>query len=105
MTGEIEYDHEIHGAILSEMPRLYSPGLRPSINTARERNRLRAHRKVRLPKCNGIGSRPGRIEPEVWFRVVHVALHGNGGSGDSCSYGSPALRSPWIVRSRSAGFL
>ena len=27
-----------------------------------------------LPICNRLRTRPGRAEPEVWFRVVHLAL-------------------------------
>ncbi len=30
-----------------------------------------------LPICNSIRSRPGRIEPEVWFRIVHLAQQGH----------------------------
>ncbi len=26
-----------------------------------------------IPKCTGMRTRPGRIEPEVYFRVVHLA--------------------------------
>lgn len=29
-----------------------------------------------LPLCNSIRSRPGRVEPEVFFRVVHAAENG-----------------------------
>ena len=35
----------------------------------------------KIPKCNSIRSRPGWVEPEVWFRIVHVA-------GDGC-HGTP----------------
>ena len=30
-----------------------------------------------VPKCNSIRSRPGYVEPEVWFRVVHLAQLGH----------------------------
>ena len=30
-----------------------------------------------LPKCNSMRTRPGWIEPEVWFRVVHAAQGGH----------------------------
>ncbi len=26
-----------------------------------------------LPICNRLRTRPGRVEPEVWFRIVHLA--------------------------------
>ena len=29
-----------------------------------------------LPKCNSMRTRPGWVEPEVWFRVVHLAQDG-----------------------------
>lgn len=34
---------------------------------------------IRLPKCNSMRTRPGRIEPEIYFRIVHVArnVHGS----------------------------
>jgi len=35
-------------------------------------NRLdRFSRKI--PICNRLRSRPGRVEPEIWFRIVHLA--------------------------------
>lgn len=33
-----------------------------------------------LPECNSIRRRPGWAEPEVWFRIVHVALEGQDGA-------------------------
>lgn len=33
-----------------------------------------------LPECNSFRSRPGRAEPEVWFRIVHVTLDGSNGT-------------------------
>lgn len=33
--------------------------------------------KIWLPKCNSIRSRPGYVEPEVYFRVVHAAQNGH----------------------------
>lgn len=35
---------------------------------------------VELPKCNSIRSARGWAEPEVWFRIVHVALDGPDGA-------------------------
>jgi hypothetical protein len=35
--------------------------------------------RTRFPKCNSIRSRPGWVEPEVYFRIVHVALNGHKG--------------------------
>jgi hypothetical protein len=32
--------------------------------------------KCWLPKCNSIRSRPGWVEPEVYFRIVHAAQYG-----------------------------
>ncbi|MDP3038677.1 MAG: hypothetical protein Q8O18_02250 [Deltaproteobacteria bacterium] len=32
-----------------------------------------------LPKCNSIRSRPGWVEPEVYFRIVHAAPEGHSG--------------------------
>ncbi|MGB7631948.1 MAG: hypothetical protein WBM29_12840, partial [Candidatus Deferrimicrobium sp.] len=29
------------------------------------------------PKCNSMRTRPGWVEPEVYFRIVHVVLNGN----------------------------
>jgi len=43
---------------------------------AYEGSLLRGHRTVWLPKCNSIRSRPGCIEPEVNFRIVHLAQAG-----------------------------
>jgi len=33
-----------------------------------------------LPICNRLRTRPGRAEPEVYFRIVNIALHGQDGS-------------------------
>ena len=30
-----------------------------------------------LPKCNSMRTRPGRVEPEVYFRIVHLAQEAN----------------------------
>ena len=65
-----------------------------------------------------------RVEPEVYFRIVHVAHNGLNGApvtasreqsleiiqggphaDDSYFYGSPALRRPWATRSLSDGYL
>lgn len=35
--------------------------------------------KCWLPKCNSMRTRPGRIEPEVYFKVIHAALQGHNG--------------------------
>lgn len=36
------------------------------------------HRDIWLPKCNSMRTtRPGRIEPEVYFRIVHAAQNGH----------------------------
>ena len=32
--------------------------------------------KCWLPICNSIRSRPGRVEPEIYFRIVHAAKNG-----------------------------
>ncbi|MGZ8450238.1 MAG: hypothetical protein ACXWWV_11720, partial [Candidatus Deferrimicrobiaceae bacterium] len=38
-----------------------------------------------LPKCTSMRTRPGWIEPEVWFRIVHAALDShNGGPVAAC---------------------
>ncbi len=37
-----------------------------------------ANCNIWLPICNRLRTRPGRIEPEVWFRVVHIAQIGQG---------------------------
>lgn len=29
-----------------------------------------------LPKCNSMRTRPGRIEPEIYFRIIHGAIQG-----------------------------
>ena len=44
-----------------------------------------------LPKCNSFTSRPGRIEPEVWFRIV-LAAH-NGTCSASCR--EPTVEIAW----------
>ncbi len=33
-----------------------------------------------LPKCASTRTRPGRVEPEVWFRIIHAALNGQNGT-------------------------
>lgn len=33
-----------------------------------------------LPKCASMRTRPGRVEPDVCFRIVHVAQNGNNGA-------------------------
>src|SRR3990172_7181500 len=37
------------------------------------------HRDIWLPKCNRIRTLPGWVEPEVYFRIVHIALPGQSG--------------------------
>jgi hypothetical protein len=32
--------------------------------------------KIWLPKCNGMRTRPGWIEPEIYFRINHGAVQG-----------------------------
>ena len=39
-----------------------------------------ANWNICLPKCNSIRSRPGWVEPEVWFRVVHLAQDAQSGA-------------------------
>lgn len=36
--------------------------------------------KCWLPKCNSMRTRPGAVEPEVWFRVVHATQVGHNGA-------------------------
>jgi hypothetical protein len=31
------------------------------------------HRDIWLPICNRLRTSPGGLEPEVWFRIVHLA--------------------------------
>jgi len=33
-----------------------------------------------LPKCNSMRTRPGWIQPEIYFRIVHAAQNGNKGA-------------------------
>lgn len=35
-----------------------------------------------LPKCNSMRTRPGRVETEVYFRIVHLAGVSCAGGGD-----------------------
>jgi len=39
-----------------------------------------ANRNIWLPSCNSIRSRPGWVEPEVYFRVVHIAQNAHSGA-------------------------
>jgi len=39
-----------------------------------------ANCNIWLPKCNSMRTRPGWIEPEVYFRVVHAAKDGHSGT-------------------------
>jgi hypothetical protein len=57
---------------------------------SREREKEKARGKVQnpaagfkkcwLPLCNSLRSRPGRIVPEIYFRVVHAAQNGQKGA-------------------------
>ena len=38
------------------------------------------HRDIWLPKCNSMRTRPGWIEPEIYFRIVHIAREGHYGA-------------------------
>ena len=33
-----------------------------------------------LPKCNSMRTRPGWIQPEIYFRIVHAAQNGHKGA-------------------------
>jgi len=39
-----------------------------------------ANCNIWLPICNRLRTSPGRVEPEVWFRVVHLAQEGHSGA-------------------------
>jgi len=44
-------------------------------------NQCTVHRPTELPECNSIRrGRPGWAQPEIWFRIVHVAVDGAGGA-------------------------
>ena len=37
-------------------------------------------KKCWLPICNRLRTNPGGLEPEVWFRIVHLAQEGHNGA-------------------------
>jgi len=39
-----------------------------------------ANSNIWLPKCNSMRTRPGWIQPEIYFRIVHAAQNGHSGT-------------------------
>jgi hypothetical protein len=39
-----------------------------------------ANSNIWLPKCNSLRTRPGSVEPEIWFRIVHLPQDAQSGA-------------------------